>query len=209
MKGTVTMRRFGLLVSSLLGLTLGSGCASFKLKDPPPGFAQVSAYRDNARYKSGDDVGVNITAFNNVKGGTLTFWAEDLIEKLGRRGYALHRQTPVTSKNGVVGTRFDFSYVPPTSDGEKKFYTAILFVSDEHRVVVQLAGEYALESKYQAPAAEIAREIKVRGCRGREICKGPQPPTLSTPGPAVIATGESQQDDAGTKSESEQPEAED
>jgi len=164
--------------------SLVAGCAPFAVKEPPPGFAMVSEYDHNARMKSGDDVGINIIAFDNVEGGTLAFWSEDLIEKLGRRGYTLTRQTPAQSKNGVVGTRFDFDYVPATAEGEKKFFTAILFVSDKHRVVLQMAGEVALVDKYTAEADALAKTLKIRGCRGGDVCKGEQPPALATTPPA-------------------------
>lgn len=183
------MRRLTLTLSFLLVGTFAAGCSSFKLKTPPPGFAEVSAYGGSARYKSGDDVGINVSTFHNVKGGTLAFWSEDMIEKLGNRGYVLKKQSPVASKNGVVGTRFDFVYVPPTSDDEEKFYSAVLFVSDHYRVVIQVAGESALASKYDAQTTQVAQQIVIRGCKGRDICRGPQPAALSTPGPAVIATG--------------------
>jgi hypothetical protein len=153
------------------------GCMAYKLERPPPGFAFVDD--DSDRMKSGDDVGINIAAFGNVRGGTLAFWSEDMVEKLGRRGYTLVEQTPVRSKNGVVGTRFDFSYTPPP-DGDRKFYTAVLFVTDRYRVVVQLAGDAPLADKHSPTADRLARRIRIRGCRGRDICRGPQPGKLAT-----------------------------
>ncbi|NJO85039.1 MAG: hypothetical protein HC828_21335 [Blastochloris sp.] len=90
------------------------------------------------RMKAPDNVGLNITTFYNSRGGTLALWAEDMIKKLGERGYVLQRQSAVKSANGREGTRFDFSYEPPGSDDGLKFYTAVLFVTDDWQVVVQL-----------------------------------------------------------------------
>ena len=181
-----------LLTAALPLLALAAtACSPFKLKDPPPSFAEVEAWDSYTRLKSGDDVGVNITAFHNVKGGTLDFWSQDLIEKLGKRGYVLENQTAVKSKNGVSGTRFDFSYETPT-EGHEKFFTAILFVSDKQRVVVQVAGNAELASKYAAHADQMAREIKIRGCKvNKAVCRGKQPEKLSTP-TATIAADEAE-----------------
>lgn len=193
-----------LLTAALPLLALAAtACGPFKLKEPPPSFAEVESWDSYTRLKSGDDVGVNITAFHNVKGGTLAFWSEDLIEKLGKRGYELNNQTPVKSKNGVSGTRFDFTYETPT-EGHKKFFTAVLFVSDKQRVVVQVAGNAELASKYSAHADQMAREIKIRGCKvNKAVCRGDQPDKLSTPGPLTIAAEDEPKDAAEDEPETE------
>jgi hypothetical protein len=197
-----------LFALALLASLVTSGCAAFAVKEPPPGFAVVSDDHHNARMKSGDDVGINIIAFDNVEGGTLGFWSEDLVEKLGRRGYKLTRQTASRSKNGVVGTRFDFDYVPATAEGEQKFYTAILFVSDKHRVVLQMAGEAALVDKYSGQADALAALLKVRGCRGRDVCRGAQPPALeTTPAPVETAPEAATPTPAPSEPAPEQPAA--
>jgi hypothetical protein len=161
-------------------IAASSGCAAFSL-DPPAGFAQVSKDDSGARMKAGDDVGLNVSVFDNVEGGTLAFWSEDLVRKLGRREYTLARQSPVRSKNNVDGTRFDFTYTPPGTQ-EAKFYSVALFVTDEHLVVVQLAGDAELADRHRGRLDAIAGSTKVRGCRPwTDICDGPQPTKLQTP----------------------------
>ena len=130
--------------------------------------------------KGSDDVGLKLSVFENVKGGTLAFWSHDLVEKLGKRGYVLTGQSPAKSKNGVVGTRFDFEYVAPGTDGPKRFYTAVLFVTDKRRFVLQMAGHVEHVDKYLAQVDDIASDAKTRGCRPwTDICKGEQPGSLA------------------------------
>ena len=131
---------------------------------------------------AGDKVGLNIKVYDNVRGGTLSFWSEELVRKLGERGYTLQRQTAVESKNGVAGTRFDFAYTNP--DGEEKFYSAVLFATNKHKIVVQVAGAAEHASRYHAQLDTIAKDTVARGCRLSErICNGPQPSKLQTPTP--------------------------
>ncbi len=165
------------LVSALLG-----GCASYKL-DPPTDFVEVHAYSSEVRMKAQDNVGLNLRIFKNVRGGSLSFWGADLVDKLSDRGYVLRAQSPTRSANGVVGTRFDFDYTPQGKD-TPKFYAAVLFVTDGYRFVLQLAGDKSRESAYSGRIDEIAGDIKVRGCKiASELCKGPQPPLLLRSGP--------------------------
>ncbi|MCA9635079.1 MAG: hypothetical protein KC420_03485, partial [Myxococcales bacterium] len=175
-------------ISNLLiaaGVALLSACAPFKL-EPPDGFVEVHRYSSEARMKAQDNVGLSLRVFKNVRGGTLGYWAADLVEKLGLRGYTLVSQTPARSRNGVVGTRFDFDYTAQGSDAPK-FYTAVLFVTDERKFVLQVAGDKAKEAAYKARIDEIVGELKVRGCKvASKICKGPQPPRLSTGGAPQI-----------------------
>ena len=103
-KSSLLLGRLGLG----LGLLVSTGCASsFKLKDAPPGFIEVSSskYDGDAelRMKAPDNVGLNITTFANYRGGTLPLWAEDMIKKLSDRGYVLQGQEAVKSGNGVEG----------------------------------------------------------------------------------------------------------
>ncbi len=188
------LQNLGLLAAA----ALSTGCAAYKI-DPPAGFAVVSENDWETRMKAQDNVGLRLRRFENVKGGTLQFWAADMVKKLGLRGYTLTSQSPVKSKNGKVGTRFDFDY--ETFDTEiPKFFTAVLFVTDTQKIVVQVAGDRGLAGTYRARIPEILGELKVRGCKaGSKICGGPQPPPLSTqtpprpagakpdPGPAAAA----------------------
>jgi hypothetical protein len=181
------MRRITLIVGLCAASLWMGGCRKYKL-EPPTGFAQVDDDVDGARMKAGDDVGLNLRVFDNVDGGTLTFWSEDLVKKLGKRGYSLVGQNPIKSKNGVQGTRFDFDYTAPGS-ATKKFYSASLFVSDSSVVVVQLAGDDARRSSWAPKFDGIAAKTVVRGCKlGKATCKGPQPPKLASP-PADPSAG--------------------
>lgn len=154
-------------------VALATGCNAYRL-DPPKGFAQVAKEDRGARMKSGDDVGLRVDVFDNVEGGTLAFWGEDLVRKLGQRDYTLVSHRPIESDNGKPGSQFNFSYVNP--DDEEKFYSVALFVTDEYRIVLQLAGDQALSAKYQPRLPEIASQTKVRGCKLlTDICEGEQP----------------------------------
>jgi hypothetical protein len=165
-----------------------SGCAAYKL-DPPPGFALVSDGDYETRMKAQDNVGLSVRRFENVKGGTLGYWASDLVNKLGKRGYVLTGQSPVESKNGKDGTRFDFDYTLPGTD-KAKFYTVSLFVTDKYKVVVQVAGDKQFAGTYRGQLGQILGELRVRGCKaGSKICGGPQPGKLQTPAPEVIPDG--------------------
>ncbi len=189
------MRRLATLIILALTSGLASGCKPYRLK-PPSGFAEVQKSKDGTRMKAGDDVGLNLRVFDNVRGGDLPFWSADLVRKLGRRGYQLMGQHAERSDNGVVGTRFDFSYVPPGTQ-ERKFYSAVLFVTDKRVFVVQIAGNESLAAVYTPRIDEIASSTKVRGCRAwTKVCRGPQPAKLSTP--ANTATAE-----AATETETE------
>ncbi|MEM9462910.1 MAG: hypothetical protein AAGF11_52700 [Myxococcota bacterium] len=192
------MRRIGLIVAAALVPLLGAGCrAPYKL-EPPAGFAEVDNHYYGAHMKANNNVGLKISVFDNVKGGTLAFWARDMIDKLGMRGYELIGQSPTRSKNGVVGTRFDFRYTPVGKDEGPRFYTAVLFVSDEYKVVMQVAGREAYKGQYSAEIDAIAGELKVRGCKAAtKACKGPQPERLSTPAPTGAPATEGNDSDGG------------
>lgn len=192
-----------LLLSALTALTAltAAGCNAYRL-DPPAGFAEVYKEDDGAHMKANNDVGLRVHVFENFRGGTLAFWSQDLVEKLGARGYALTGQTPTKSKNGVVGTRFDFDYTPVGKDEVARFYSVVLFVTDEHRVVLGVAGRDEHEGRYSAEIDAIVADLKVRGCKvASKICKGPQPDKLSTPEPDA-------KDGAAPKAEPAKAEAE-
>lgn len=181
MKTTISFALFALTAA------LTSACAPYKL-EPPSGYAEVNADDSGARMKAGDDVGLNLAVFDNVDGGTLVFWSEDLIKKLARRGYTLLEQKPAKSRNGVAGTRFDFGYVPPGSE-EQKFYSVVLFVSDRHVFALQLAGDDDKAKLHLAKLDDIAHDTVVRGCKSwTPICHGEQPKRLVAPAPAATAT---------------------
>jgi hypothetical protein len=174
------MRR--IVFTSVLFAAL-TGCNAYRL-EPPKGFAEVDQDRSGTRMKAGDDVGLNLRVFPNVDGGTLQFWGEDLVRKLGNRGYVLVAQSAAKSKNRVAGTRFDFTYAVPGTETEKKFYSVVLFVTDEHVFALQLAGDDTLRARHLASFDTIASATKVRGCKSwKDTCHGPQPGTLKTVAP--------------------------
>jgi hypothetical protein len=155
-----------------------TACATHKLA-PPQGFAQVDHNDYGTTMIAPNHVGLNVRVGDNVKGGSLGFWSEDLVNKLGTRGYTLTRQSAVKSKNGVAGTRFDFDYTAP--DGVQKFYSAVLFASDKYRVVLQIAGDAELGPLHLAQLDGIAGETKIGGCKLiNSLCKSPQPRPLSS-----------------------------
>ncbi len=174
------MRNHTLTLALLTALT--PACAAYKI-EPPSGFVEVSGGSWETRMKAQDNVGLRVHRFDNFRGGTLDFWAADLVNKLGKRGYTLVGQQAITSGNGRDGTRFDFDYTPPGTD-KAKFYTVALFVTDKWRFTLELAGDAALGKTYQARVGEVARELKIRGCKaGSKICGGAQPPKLKSPPP--------------------------
>jgi hypothetical protein len=167
----------------LFGVLAGA-CAPFKI-DPPTGFVEVSDSSWETRMKAQDNVGLRVHRFENVRGGTLGYWAADLVNKLGKRGYTLVNQAPASSKNGKQGTRFDFEYTAPATE-EAKFYSVVLFVTDKHKVTLEVAGDEQYGPAYQARIGELTKELKVRGCKaGSKICRSPQPPKLQSPPPDV------------------------
>ncbi len=177
----LTQLTLGLVAASVL-----TGCAAYKI-EPPDGFAVVSEHDWETRMKAEDNVGLSVRRFDNVKGGTLACWSADLVKKLGLRGYELKSQSPVKTRNGQVGTRFDFDYSTYDTD-IPKFYTAVLVVTDRHKVVLQVAGGREFAGTYDARVPELLGALKVHGCRvGSKICGGPQPPPLSTPAPTPPA----------------------
>lgn len=167
------------IVVGLLGLAAATGCRPFKLK-APAGFAAVQNDEYGAHMKGSDNVGLKVSVFDNVDGGTLSFWGQDLVGKLSQRGYVLQSQTSAVSHNGVTGTRFNFEYTAPGTEQAPSFFSAVLFATDRNIIVVQLAGKAEHYSKYAARVDEIAQSTKTRGCKARsQICKSEQPEVLT------------------------------
>jgi hypothetical protein len=165
-----------------------SGCAAYKM-EPPVGFALVDESSYELRMKAQDNVGVKLQRFENVKGGTLAYWASDLVTKLGKRGYVLTGQSAVETRNGREGTRFDFDYTIPGTD-KPKFFTVSLFVTDKYRFAVQVAGDRQFAATYRGRTGEILDALVVRGCKlASKICGSPQPGKLQTPPPDIIPDG--------------------
>lgn len=199
----MTMRRIETIVRSILCVSVlaGSvaGCNAYRL-DTPAGFAEVDSGDHGAHYKGSANVGLRVATFDNVEGGTLAFWSEDLVRKLGTRGYSLIGQAPVKSDNDLPGTRFDFVYDPPGPDTEARSYSAVLFVSDEHIVVMQLAGKPEATARYASKLDQIAADTTVRGCKPwTKICDGPQPGPLATAKPESGSGSGSEPESATTE----------
>lgn len=166
--------------TTLLLLMTLTGCSSaFEMKTPS-GFARVEREWDQITYKGIDDVGLRVDMFGNLDGGTLDFWTHDLTSKLGARGYQLVRRQPIASSNGVAGTTFEF--VVDAQVGEHKFFIVSLFVTDEYRIVMQLAGDESLRTAYWSRNEEFANNLRIRGCHAfRSVCRGPTTTSSSTP----------------------------
>ncbi len=170
------------LLPVLLLALAAPACAAYKI-DPPSGFVEVTATDWETRMKAQDNVGLRVIRSENFRGGTLGYWAADLVNKLGKRGYTLVNQAPATTKNRREGTRFDFDYTHPMN-GKPKFYSVVLFVTDKYKVTMELAGDKELGGTYQGQIGSLTRELKVRGCKaGSKICRSPQPPRLQSPKP--------------------------
>lgn len=186
-----------MIVWSSLVLAALAGCHAYRM-EPPPGFAVVTESNSFKRMKAGDNVGANVKVFNNVEGGTLAFWSEDLVHKLAMRRYTLIDSKPTRSSNGKPGMRFDFEYV--TSDEASKFYSVVLFVTKKHRTVIELAGDQALWDHYAPRMGDIATSIKIRGKASNEQPKNlmlvaPESPAKASEPPPKASKPEPPTDD--------------
>lgn len=201
------MRRLAIVLGTLC--LLGSGCRPYKLK-APAGFAEVTRHSGALKMIGGNHVGLNLRVYDNVKGGSLGFWGQDLATKLAARGYVLQSQAPAKSKNGVSGTRYDFAYQNP--EGAKKFYSAVLFVSNKRRIVLQLAGDAEHAAAYLPRLDKIAASTTIKGCSLVDNnCHGAQPPSFvgavvpSTPNAAPATDKLAQGDEATPEPEQTPP----
>ena len=158
---------------------------------PPAGYVLASDEGSTnmpiARYKGTGRQGMKIHSFDNPKGGTLAYWSADLQQKLSERGYRLENTQPIQSSNNIPGQRLDFMYKPmgqvEQEAVETTYFTAILFVTDRYRSVVQFAGPADSAANTRAQIPEIIARLEVGGCNRRNsICKTPAPAaTASTP----------------------------
>jgi hypothetical protein len=161
--------RSTLCVGALALSTLfASACAApFKVTEVPDGFVEVDASDYNARYKALDNVGMRVHAFDNHKGGTLEYWSEDLTNKLAERGYTKTGEGKTKSGNGVDGQVLHFDYSPPgQKDAEgnelQKFYSVVLFVTEDYRVVLETAGDVGYAGDYRNRIDAVAATLKIR-----------------------------------------------
>ncbi|MEM9456418.1 MAG: hypothetical protein AAGF11_19715 [Myxococcota bacterium] len=172
------------LRTALLTVMAGSGCSQPLQYESPPGFAIAEQSWRSAHYKASDNVGLKLLVFDNVEGGTLEYWGQDLTHKLRARGYTLEGQSPLRAENKVVGTRFDFGLAHGDDHGNEdkppQFLVVSLYVTDDYRYVAQLAGDQALFARYDDRVDQLLAGLRPKGCRVRStICRGSQPPPLA------------------------------
>lgn len=173
--------RSGLLAALVLG-----GCSRPLRYEAPTGFAVAEHDWRSAHYKASDNVGLKLLVFDNVEGGTLEYWGQDLTNKLRARGYSLEDQSPLRSPNKVAGTRFDFGLDHPDGQTPPQFLVVNLYVTDDYRYVAQIAGDEALFSRYDGRVERLLEGLRPRGCRARsEICRGPQPARMLEAPPSL------------------------
>ena len=176
------------LLPALLAGVTGSGCSQPLQYEAPSGFAIANQDWRSAHYKASDNVGLKLLVFDNVEGGTLEYWGQDLTRKLLARGYTLEGQSALRADNKVVGTRFDFGLDHGGGRGDghgderpSQFLVVSLYVTDDYRYVAQLAGDQALFARYDARVAQLLAGLRPKGCRVRStICRGSQPPPLAS-----------------------------
>ncbi len=166
----MAMKAIG-LSALLLSLT---ACKPLIDYAPPPGFAQAESDWREHHYKGSNDVGLRVTVFDNVEGGTLGYWGDDLEHKLTERGYALEKKAPLRSENKVSGVRYDFRLEAGMDD--PMFLVVGLFVTDDYRYVTQLAGRHSELADYDARVAGMFESLLPQGCAPRSrICRQPPP----------------------------------
>ncbi len=155
-----------------VGLAL-TGCSRLIDYETPPGFARAETEEDwrSRRYKASDNTGLKLTVFDNVDGGTLDYWGRDLVAKLEERGYRFDGAAQLESKNDVPGQRFNFG-LAATDDAPPMFLVVGLFVTDDYRYVVQLAGDAAGYDAYDGRVSALFGRLRASGCRTRDsLCK--------------------------------------
>ena len=156
------------VAASCLALT---GCASVIDYSAPPGFAEAEADWQSQHYKGKGGVGLRVTVYDNLDGGTLEYWSHDLSAKLERRGYALQTSSALRAKNDVPGLRYDFRL---DRDGEDPMFLSVgLFVTDDYRYVTQLAGR---QDEYEALSGRVPslfQRLEPGGCKAgkRSVCR--------------------------------------
>jgi hypothetical protein len=157
---------------ALVSAAIATGCGAPLRYEAPRGFASAKQDWRSAHYKASDNVGLKLLVFDNVEGGTLQYWGEDLVRKLQAREYELRGQAPLRTRNAVAGTRSDFTIDPP-GDAPPQFLVVSLFVTDDFIYVAQLAGDAELLSRYDGRVPEIVAALRPRGCRpGSRVCDG-------------------------------------
>jgi hypothetical protein len=175
----------------LLASVMAAGCTTLRY-EAPKGFAEATKDWRSIHYKASDNVGLKLLVFENVEGGTLDYWGEDLVRKLRARAYELREQSPLRTSNDVAGTRFDF--VLARDDKPAQFLVVNLFVTDDYLYVAQLAGDATLLPRYGARVPEIVSALRPKGCKpASDVCNGNQPRTSLVTQESTAARGRSRQ----------------
>ncbi len=161
------MLRF-MAAASCLGVV---GCAPVIDYSAPPGFVEAQSDWQSQHYKGKDSVGLRVTVYDNVDGGTLDYWSNDLQTKLVARGYALEDTSALRAKNDVPGQRYDFRL---EREGDETMFLSVgLFVTDDYRYVTQLAGRQADYAGVASGAAGLFQRLEPGGCKAgkRSVCR--------------------------------------
>lgn len=161
------------LLGALLSCVALTGCSRLIDYETPPGFARAEVEEDwrSRRYKASDNTGLKLTVFDNVDGGTLDYWGRDLVAKLEERGYRFDGGAKLRSENEVPGQRFNFE-LAATDDAPPMFLVVGLFVTDDYRYVVQLAGDATGYEAYDSQVPALFGRLRASGCRTRDsLCK--------------------------------------
>lgn len=160
-------------IGSLALALSATGCSRLIDYDTPSGFARAEMDEDwrSRRYKASDKTGLKLTVFDNVEGGTLDYWGRDLVTKLEERSYRFEGSALLRSENGVPGQRFDFA-LEATDDKPAMFLVVGLFVTDDYRYVLQLAGDARGHEGYDAQVPKLFGRLRPSGCNARDsLCK--------------------------------------
>lgn len=147
------------------------GCAPVIDYSAPPGFVEAEANWQSQHYKGKDSLGLRVTVYDNVDGGTLDYWSSDLETKLQARGYALEGSSPLQAKNDVPGQRYDFRL--ERAGDEAMFLSVGLFVTDDYRYVTQLAGRQVEYAGVSSRVPELFQRLEPGGCKAGKtsVCR--------------------------------------
>ena len=147
------------------------GCAPVIDYTAPPGFVEAEADWQSQHYKGTDSVGLRVTIYDNVDGGTLAYWSNDLETKLLARGYALEGTSALRAKNDVPGQRYDFHL---EREGDEAMFLSVgLFVTDDYRYVTQLAGRQEEYAGVASGVPALFQRLKPGGCKAGKasVCR--------------------------------------
>ena len=147
------------------------GCAPLIDYSAPPGFVEAETDWQSQHYKGKDSVGLRVTVYDNVDGGTLDYWSNDLATKLEARGYALEHTSSLRAKNDVPGQRYDFRL---EREGDEAMFLSVgLFVTDDYRYVTQLAGRHVEYAGVASDVAELFQRLEPGGCKAGKtsVCR--------------------------------------